>query len=634
MGERVREYLTKQKLSPPVKDGIFIKTLPDALILAGGRPRGSLYAVYTFLEDAVGVRWWTSSESTVPRKPTLRIPDLDTSYCPKLLYREAYYRDPLDNSSFAARMKLNGHMSSIPESLGGHYTIIGWCHTSYEFLPPGVYFGAHPDWYSLQNGKRSPGGGQLCWSNAEMRRELARQALARIRKQPTAGIISISQNDCLGACQCDACRAIEKAEGAPSGPLIQGINAVAAEIGKEFPDFLIETLAYQYSRKPPARIRPAANVLVRLCSIEADNSHALSSDANAGFRDDLRGWKTIAPNLFVWNYVTSFANYLIPHPNMTPLGADLRFFAENNVIGVFEQGDAMNGTGDFLPLRVWLLAHLMWDPSRDQAALREEFLQGYYGPAAPYLAQYLDLVNAPAQSASFRLSCYNNDTSFLSDAALVEAARLFDRAEMAVAGSSDWARRVKRERLVLDHLQLLRYDFPGLPRAARKGDESVCRDYDARTVRFIEAAKEMGVHNLAEGQSFDSYIPVLKARSLRYLPPPRMPVPGTALPEGCFDIQEDRFNLVGAGNWSELTTDSKASNGKAARMAGHHTNWAVQFHIPQGRSVYGARPLEMLHCRPLQAEGPKRRRLRLRIASCEQQQLHRARRRIAGGRRR
>ena len=84
VGERVRKYLAEQKLSPPVKDGILIKTLPDALILAGGRPRGSLYAVYTFLEDTVGVRWWTSSESTVPRKPTLCIPELDIRYSPKL----------------------------------------------------------------------------------------------------------------------------------------------------------------------------------------------------------------------------------------------------------------------------------------------------------------------------------------------------------------------------------------------------------------------------------------------------------------------------------------------------------------------------------------------------------------------
>jgi hypothetical protein len=36
-----------------------MRTVGDNLLLVGGRPRGTLYAVYRFLEDAVGVRWWS-----------------------------------------------------------------------------------------------------------------------------------------------------------------------------------------------------------------------------------------------------------------------------------------------------------------------------------------------------------------------------------------------------------------------------------------------------------------------------------------------------------------------------------------------------------------------------------------------
>jgi hypothetical protein len=42
-------------------DAIVIKTIDDDLILAGGGTRGTLYAVYTFLEDYIGVRWVTST---------------------------------------------------------------------------------------------------------------------------------------------------------------------------------------------------------------------------------------------------------------------------------------------------------------------------------------------------------------------------------------------------------------------------------------------------------------------------------------------------------------------------------------------------------------------------------------------
>ena len=51
-----------------------------------------------------------------------------------------------------------------------------------------------------------------------------------------AGMISVSQNDTQGACQCPDCQAIVKEEGSESGPWIRLCNAVAAEVNKEFPD--------------------------------------------------------------------------------------------------------------------------------------------------------------------------------------------------------------------------------------------------------------------------------------------------------------------------------------------------------------------------------------------------------------
>ncbi len=135
-------------------DGIIIRTVGDSLILAGGKPRGTIYAVYTFLEDIVGIRWWTSTESYVPTKKTLRISKLNTVYVPKILYREAFYEDTNANPLFAVKLKLNGHFTLIPKEYGGHYSILGWCHTFYSLLPPAIYFAKHPEWYSEINGKR------------------------------------------------------------------------------------------------------------------------------------------------------------------------------------------------------------------------------------------------------------------------------------------------------------------------------------------------------------------------------------------------------------------------------------------------------------------------------------------------
>ncbi len=441
-------------------DSIVIKTVSPYLILAGPTPRGTLYAVYTFLEDQVGVRWWTSIEELVPKRATLAVDKLDTTYTPPLRYREAYNYDPIHDALFATHLKLNGHMTDISPALGGHMQFLGWCHTAYSLMPPEKYFKDHPEWYSLVKGKRTTQLAQLCFTNKEMQKELARNALEWIRKNPSAGIISISQNDCIGNCECDNCKAADAEQGTPAGSLLVGINAVAAEIARKYPNFLIETLAYQHTRHPPKTLKPAPNVLIRLCSIEADGAHNLDSANNKAFGDDLRGWAKLADNLFIWNYVTNFNFATIPHPNFYPLGPDLRFFVANKVVGVFEQGDAGNFlAGDMLPLRVWLLAHLMWDPSKDQDALIKEFMDGYYGAAGPHMRAYLDTVNAPAKSPNFGANCFNQNLAYLTNEMLATCHKEFDDAEAAVRAQPIFLSRVKRDRLVLESLEIQRYDI-------------------------------------------------------------------------------------------------------------------------------------------------------------------------------
>lgn len=505
-----------KRLAPDVNwasfgnDGIFIRTVGNKLLLAGGRPRGTLYAVYTFLEDTVGCRWWTGTESYIPHEADLKIPALNITYVPKLRYREIFYRDPMENPLFAAKLKLNGHFDNISEDYGGHYQIIGWCHTFFQFLPPSKYFDAHPDWYSEVDGKRVSDK-QLCLSNDEMRKEFTRVVLDLIKQNPTAGIISISQNDInSGGCQCAKCRAIEAEEGSPSGPLIKFVNAVAEDVEKVYPDVLVETLAYQYTLKPPAHVKPRHNVLIRLCSIDCDFSHPMDSDANNEFRESMHKWSAIAPSLYVWNYVTDFVNYIQPHPNMRVLAPNLQFFVKNNTIGVFEQGDAGCSIGDFVRLRAWLLSHLAWDTSRNPNQLTAEFLKGYYGDAAPYLQSYLDLMHDSIEKSGLRLSCYNRNLSFLTLPVLTEATKLFDQAENAVADDPVLIKRVRRERMSLDYAWLVR--FNDLKKDAESKGIAFDAPFDPAAAfdKFIEQAREWNVGNYRENKTFESYVPEFK----------------------------------------------------------------------------------------------------------------------------
>ena len=146
---------------------------------------------------------------------------------------------------------------------------------------------------------------------------------------------------------------------------------------------------------------------------------------------------------------------------MRVLAPNIRFFVKNNVIGLFEQGDAGSTIGDFVRLRAWVLSHLMWNPDLDDQALIREFVEGYYGPAAPYLLEYLKLIHDAGDRSGVYLKCFMGDCKdYLSPEDLFAARRIFDKALAAVADDKTLSRRVRRERLPLDHAWLKNFNAP------------------------------------------------------------------------------------------------------------------------------------------------------------------------------
>ena len=442
-------------------DEIFMKSLDDgSIILAGHDQRGTLYAVYTFLEDKLGVRWWTDTESTVPKTPNLTIAPLDVRYAPKLTYRETFYRVAFSNPIFAARCKNNGSHCIISPEYGGHCTYQYFVHSFYNLIPGEKYFKDHPDWFPEINGVRKfgyPGwagqpapvreliaslkpeqvhnaGTQLCLSNDEMRAELTKNALEALRKNPNATIISISQNDWHGYCECEKCRALDEAEGTHAASLINFVNKVAEDIEKEFPNVWVDTLAYQYTRKPPKTIKARHNVIVRLCTIECSFLKPLTDVTNKALKDDIEGWAKIAPHLFIWDYTTDFWHYLQPHPNFRVLAPNIRFFVDNNAIGVFEEGDYGTTVGDFVHARSWVIAHLLWNPDLDENALWNEFFVNYYGSkAGSILLKYINFIHDKAMESNVYLRCFMlNTDQWLTPEALNQSGQIVARARDAV----------------------------------------------------------------------------------------------------------------------------------------------------------------------------------------------------------
>ena len=481
-------------------EGVVIRTVGDDLVLAGGPPRGTLYAVYTFLEDQLGCRWWSSTESTIPKKPTISVGEVNTQYVPPLEYRSAFWFDAFDGD-WAVRNKCNGQSHRLDDKRGGRHIYEGFVHTFYPLIPPEKYFAAHPEWFSEINGKRTTEHAQLCLTNEEMRKELVKNLKERLRNNPAATIASVSQNDWHGNCQCQNCAAIEKEEGSPAGLMLRFVNAVAADIEPAFPNVAISTLAYQYTRKPPALTKPRHNVIVQLCSIECSFCKPLADERNKAFRDDIVGWSKMSERLYIWDYTTNFRHYVMPHPNLRVLGPNVKFFADHNVKGIFEQGAYQSYGSEMAELRAWVLAKLLWEPTRDGEKLANEFIEGYYGPAAPEIKAYLKTTHDAIEQSGDWLGCFESHTAkFLSFDTLARGWQHLQAAEAAAQSDPTLQFRVQVAELPVMYTFILRWN--DLREAAKAAGAdwplppSAKETYD----QFLTIAKKKNVTQLSEGR--------------------------------------------------------------------------------------------------------------------------------------
>ena len=573
-------------------DEILLETAEKSIYLTGNAARGPLYAVYSFLQDAVGCRWWTSTESTIPQRATLDIAPVHVSYTPKLLCRESFYRDPHiaeAGAIFSARMKLNGHFHKIPPEYGGHLPILYWAHSFSQILPPATYFAEHPEWYALIGGVRKGEQTQLCLTNEAMFQEFVKNTLEKLRANPGTKFVSVSQNDCGGWCQCEACEKLKAENHSQAGPLIHFVNQVAEAIEKEFPDTLVETLAYNESRFAPALEKPRDNVVVRLCTIECSFVTPLADGGrNEVFKENIEKWSAISKNLYIWDYVTNFRNYMQPRPNHPVIAPNIRFFIENHAVGLFEQGDAECAAGDFVRMRNWVIARLLWDPSLDQKALEDEFLAGYYSPnAAVLLREYLDKLDEAALQADTPLPCYLGSTAgWLDTATLLEATAIMDRAIEAAkrdeAADPDHfaglTKKTERDSLPIRLVWIEEWPHRRVDLATHHFTFAPSNDMEAYYGEFRRILEENSVGSHREG-GHSAYAQWLDELALRFGPPAPAPEVAAALPtENWSDVQEFEFRLAGAKRWVFVEEDAAASNQRAARMPGDHTQWAAAFY--------------------------------------------------------
>lgn len=453
------------------EDGFRLIPEESSVRIQGGK-RGIIYGSYELLE-LQGCRFFTPECEKIPTRPDITL-ELETEIVKKpiLEYRAHNYTDLVHSPRFAVKCRVNG-FGKIPERLGGDLSYAWFVHTFDLMVPPTVYGESHPEYYAmLADGSRpiKPNCNQLCLTHPQVLEIAVESVQKALKENPAARIISISQNDWAGNCQCEKCQAIDREEGSPAGTLLRFVNAIAERLEPEFPDVVFDTLAYMYTRPAPRITRPRHNVCVRLCSIEACFSHSFEEcddekrkvmrpDGTTGsFINDLKDWGQVSGRNYIWDYTTSFSHYPAPHPNWHALGANMKTFARNNVRGVFEQANgALGGGVDMNEMRAYIITKLLWDPNTDVQHHLEEFSDYYYGAAGVYIREYIEKLCGKAEQDNIHVS-YNDElvSDLFSEEMLDQYDGILAKAEAAVAEDALRCRRVQKVRLSIRWVRIKR----------------------------------------------------------------------------------------------------------------------------------------------------------------------------------
>jgi len=210
------------------------------IVIRGGKNRGTMYGVFSFLENELGVRWLTSKVKIVPKRSEHSFSALYREESPAIKFRIVDYYDmqegaisaPLKNNSLRVQQnppQIVDQFNGRGEQPGGYEKF--WFHHSFNtFVPVEEYFDKHPEYFSLINGKRQKKRTQLCLSNPDVLKILISNVTKFVKNNPDLKVYNIGQNDNQNPCQCEECQKIVKKEGAESGIILRFVNQAAKRL--------------------------------------------------------------------------------------------------------------------------------------------------------------------------------------------------------------------------------------------------------------------------------------------------------------------------------------------------------------------------------------------------------------------
>ena len=387
-------------------DSLRVATVSGNLYLTGNVPRGALYAVYTFLKNVMGVRWFSAGKngSYIPAKTNFTLPELNIYEVAKFKYRGfhlcgQHYDDEME--TWMARNKIN-IMRSDPVSKAkwvkkwNDRRIAKGFHMMFSTHNVAIrdkkVFAERPELFAEINGKRMID--QLCWSHPEVEKIMIERLLKYCREYPAVEIINLSAADNMNYCRCEKC-----GKKAVNDLWFEFYNRLRSAVQKQFPGVKFAGIAYQaYKKVPQCDMKESA--FVEYCMYDRCYTHRYGQcDMNDKALQNIAQWQKKSLPVIIYGYEFDVFKPKAQSPFYYMISDQMKKFHASGIAGAITDCNPFNWLSPKLPagsiptanynrLALYLYAAALWNCDVDPDAVIKEYSEATYGAAAPFMEKY------------------------------------------------------------------------------------------------------------------------------------------------------------------------------------------------------------------------------------------------------
>jgi len=396
-------------------NGYVYKTVGGDLYIAGKDTRGdpldldtragTLFGVYSLLEDQMGVRWLWPGQlgEIIPKRKDLALVPRDGNIEPLLWFKEWRNGKVAGERVWLRRQRFGRTLRpGYGHSFGKYWDRFGKDHPE--------YFAMLPDGTRRLDPTSEPGPEwvHMCVSEPG----LWKQVIEDWKAKGSPEFINVCEDDGWAGCACERCLSWDPPDPDNPVPFDKRLEAakkvfdrkgdwqlqlgslsdryarfwenVAEQAVKTRPDVKVISYVYDNYRKPPVKVMLSANVL---CGFVPNANFPYSQAESDLFRTEWNGWQKTGCLLFLRpNYTLQAPNF--PAFYARTLGEDLKFAISHGVKGM--DFDSLDSQYSVQGPTLYMLAKVLNHPEVDVNAVVDEF-ESAFGLAKESVKAYFDL---------------------------------------------------------------------------------------------------------------------------------------------------------------------------------------------------------------------------------------------------